>query len=298
MIIVLKYVLPLFLLLQLSLTGSAQSSFIELEGVKYKVYYNDHTNRAENQPALVFENGWGADLENWEPIIEEIAQTQVVFAYDRTGVGDSEYNEKEPSLENTAGTLRQLLKKAGIPPPYILIGHSLGGVYARGFAGLYPEETAGVVFVDPADFTASKEEWKLPFRRIGVPEKKIDEILYKQLYTDEVDEDMPKGLREERVMLRGWRKVDYAGLKDIPLPKIPVYFFIGGRFDVPPAYRSKDFDQQALFEARKIQWMQHFSRVVDETGGGGAVVYVPTAGHFVHRDAPRVVIDNILSLVK
>lgn len=278
--------------------GLAQPWMIDLDGTRFRVFHNDLSGRRANQPALVFENGWGADMGNWEPIIEALSGDQVVFTYDRTGIGESEYNEMTPSLENTARTLKQLLEKAGIPPPYILIGHSLGGVYARGFAGLYPEEVVGVVFVDPADFTESKEDWKMPFRRIGVPEQELDDMLYNRLYVDKVDEEMPVPLREEREVLKGWRKVDFAGLRDIPLPKIPVYFFIGGRFDVPPQYRSKEHDQEALFEARKQQWMQHFSKLIDETGGGGAMIYVPTAGHFVHRDAPRVVIDNILSLTR
>lgn len=287
------------LVLLVSTTGLwAQVRMIDLEGTQFRVFHNDLTQRKDGQPALVFENGWGTDLENWEPVIEELAADQLVFTYDRTGIGESEYNEMTPSLENTSRTLKALLEKAGILPPYVLIGHSLGGVYARGFAGLYPDEVVGVVFVDPADFTESKEDWKMPFRKIGVPEKKLDEMLYDRLYTDNIDENMPIPLREEREVLKGWRKVDFAGLDDIPLPKIPVYFFIGGRFDVPPQYRSKEHDQRALFEARKQQWMQHFSKLIDETGGGGAVVYVPVAGHFVHRDASRIVIDNILSLVK
>lgn len=293
-----KIVLILLVFLVFAAGGWTQIRMIDLDGTQFRIFHNDLSERKTDQPALVFENGWGADLENWEPIIGELSKDQIVFTYDRTGIGASEYNEKVPSLENTAQTLKQLLEKAGIPPPYILIGHSLGGVYARGFAGLYPDEVVGVVFVDPADFTESKEDWKMPFRKIGVPEKKLDEMLYDRLYTDKIDEDMPVPLREELEVLKGWRKVDFSGLRDIPLPKIPVCFFIGGRFDVPPRYRSKEHDQRALFEARKQQWMHHFSKLIDETGGGGAVVYVSIAGHFVHRDAPRIVIDNILSLVK
>lgn len=275
-----------------------QARLIELNGVHFQVFHNDLSEREKNQPALIFENGWGADLGNWAPIIEQIGQQEIVFTYDRSGVGQSEYNQQPPTLENTANTLRQLLGKAGIPPPYILIGHSLGGVYARGFAGLYPEEVVGVVFVDPADFTESKEDWKIPFRKIGVPEKEIDDMLYERLYVDKIDDNMPLALAAELEVLKGWRKVDFAGLRAIPLPKVPVYFFVGGKFDVPPEYRSKEHDQQALFEARKRQWFDHWSAVIDSGGGGGALIYVPDAGHFVHRDAPEIVIDNLLNLAK
>ncbi|MCB0386554.1 MAG: hypothetical protein KDD43_14270, partial [Bdellovibrionales bacterium] len=117
-----------------------------------------------------------------------------------------------------------------------------------------------------------------------------------RLYTDKVDEKMPEALRRELDVLKAWRKVDFAELRDMPLPKIPVYFFVGGKFDVPPERRSKDLDQEALFGFRKHQWNHHFVEIIDESGGEGALIYVPTAGHFVHRDSPEIVIDNILSL--
>lgn len=291
-----QYLLIFFLILLNTFSGWAQKKMVELDGIKYRVFHNDVSGRKKDQPALIFENGWGADLDNWAPILEEIGKSQIVFAYDRSGVGESEYNEMTPTLKNTAGTLRRLLELENIAPPYILIGHSLGGVYARGFTGIYPDEVKAVVFVDPADFTESKEDWKEPFRKVGIPEKKIEEILYDRLYAEKVDEKMPPALWQELEVLKGWRKVDFAELRDLPLPRIPVYFFVGGRFDVPPELRSKDMDQEALFGFRKHQWNRHFTEVIDRSGGEGALIYVPTAGHFVHRDAPRIFIDNLLSL--
>ncbi|MCB0634570.1 MAG: alpha/beta hydrolase [Saprospiraceae bacterium] len=288
--------LVFLLISRMILPVDAQTRMIDLDSIKFKVYHNDLSARKENHPALIFENGWGAKLENWEPIIGQIGQHEVVFTYDRSGIGGSEYDEQEPTLQHTAENLHNLLIRSGIPPPYILIGHSLGGVYVRAFAGLYPEEVVGLVFVDPADFTETKEDWETPFRQAGVPEKKINEMLFDRLYTDQVDEDMPVPLRKELEVLKGWRKVDFAELREMPLPKIPLYFFMGGKFDVPPAYRSKDLDQEALFGYRKRQWTDRWYTLIDEVGEGGALIYVSNAGHFVHRDNPKVVIDNILSL--
>ena len=51
-----------------------------------------------------------------------------------------------------------MLNQLEIKPPYILVGHSLGGLYVRGFANYYPELLAGLVIIDPADFTENPPE--------------------------------------------------------------------------------------------------------------------------------------------
>lgn len=87
-----------------------------------------------------------------------------------------------PTPQKIAANLKLLLTEQKIEPPYVLIGHSMGGVYVRAFAGYYPNDVAGLVFVDPADFTETKGDWNQIFRDIGVSEKRIDEMLAKRLY--------------------------------------------------------------------------------------------------------------------
>jgi pimeloyl-ACP methyl ester carboxylesterase len=61
------------------------------------------------------------------------------------------------TIKNVADRLIKILEQLDLEPPYLLVGHSLGGVYVRGFAVYYPEMLAGLVIVDPGDFTETQQ---------------------------------------------------------------------------------------------------------------------------------------------
>jgi pimeloyl-ACP methyl ester carboxylesterase len=99
-------------------------------------------------PAVVFENGLGATMGSWRKVFREVGKDTTVFAYNRPGYGDS-----YPALTPRDGThivdaLRALLRRHDLSPPYVLVGHSLGGLYMQLFARRYPDEVAGLVLVD------------------------------------------------------------------------------------------------------------------------------------------------------
>ncbi|MFN7115412.1 MAG: alpha/beta fold hydrolase [Saprospiraceae bacterium] len=272
---------------------------VNVNGFNYNVYVKNIENRKSNAPVLIFENGWGMDLKTWNTVINALEKVAPVVCYDRAGVGASDDDHKMPTLKNVAADLQTLLKTLNIPPPYIMIGHSLGGVYIRGYAGYFPNEIAGLVFVDPADFTETKEQWKQPYRSVGVPEQKIEAMIYDRLYKkSEPDTLMPRALQEELQVLADLRRTDFAELNDLPIPKVPIYFFVGGKFEVPPANRSKDFDHLLYFKNKTYQFVENWNSVIYESEKPGMLFYISNAGHFVHRDTPEVVIENIKILLK
>ena len=101
-------------------------------------------------PAVVMEAGAGDFSLTWTLVAPAIALTNQVCVYDRAGFGWSEPSPNPRLARNQIAELHALLQKAGIAPPYILVGHSMGGVLVRVFAHLYPAETAGLVLVDPS----------------------------------------------------------------------------------------------------------------------------------------------------
>jgi len=98
----------------------------------------------------------------WVRVQKQLAQTTRVCAYDRAGLGWSSERGPEPrDARQISSELHTLLKGADIEGPYVLVGHSYGGLYVRMYADRYPEETAGVVLVDsshPEQFTRSPKE--------------------------------------------------------------------------------------------------------------------------------------------
>lgn len=281
-------------LLSISFTSSGQEKSVTVNGNKYNVFVKGVENRKENTPVIIFENGMGVDLGNWKKITDRVSSFARVFAYDRAGIGKSDKIYQMPTAKFVAENLHDLLKALKIAPPYLLVGHSLGGVYVRSFAGFYPNEISGLVFIDPADFTETKNDWNAIFRTLGVPEKKIDEMMYNRLYGPKPKVDsLHFGLWSERQILNDLRKTDFAEISSLPLPKVPIYFLVGGKFDVPPEQRSKEYDQEAFFHVKNNSNMERWKKLIYSSGKAGALIYLTNAGHYIHWDDPKSVINTI-----
>ncbi len=102
-------------------------------------------------PTAVLESGMGSFSPNWYWVQSELAQDMRVVAYDRAGLGWSERGAGPRDAETLAAELHAALLAAEIAGPYVLAGHSFGGLPVRAFAQLYPGETAGLVLVDASN---------------------------------------------------------------------------------------------------------------------------------------------------
>jgi len=104
---------------------------------------------------VLFEAGIAATNLNWFHIQETVSQFAATASYDRGGLGWSSPCRTARTPSNIAAELHELLLEAGLKPPYILVGHSFGGLVMRRFALLYPQEVTSIVLVDPMRC----EEW-------------------------------------------------------------------------------------------------------------------------------------------
>jgi len=113
--------------------------------------------RGTGSPTVVLENGLGEDTPSWAWIVKDVARDTRVCVYDRAGQGWSESAAGPQDGVQVAADLHTLLERAGVPGPYVLAGHSVGGTYALTFAARYPRQVAGMVLLDsstPKQFTA------------------------------------------------------------------------------------------------------------------------------------------------
>jgi pimeloyl-ACP methyl ester carboxylesterase len=99
-------------------------------------------------PTVVLEAGFGADTFQWQDVQPQLGRATRTCAYDRAGFGRSIARPGVHDARDEIDDLRRLLDRARIDPPYVLAGHSYGGVLARVFAELHPTETAGLVLID------------------------------------------------------------------------------------------------------------------------------------------------------
>jgi len=99
-------------------------------------------------PVVVLEAGIAASSLSWSLVQPEVAKFVRVIRYDRAGLAWSDLARGPRTAEYLAGELRALLEKAQIPGPYVLVGHSFGGYVARMFTAKYPKQVAGLVLLD------------------------------------------------------------------------------------------------------------------------------------------------------
>jgi pimeloyl-ACP methyl ester carboxylesterase len=99
-------------------------------------------------PTVILEPGGGGSAASMGLIAPAVARDSRVCVYDRAGRGWSDPAASPPDGAQIATDLHRLLARAHVPGPYVLAGHSFGGLYVRSYAAKYPEEVAGLVLID------------------------------------------------------------------------------------------------------------------------------------------------------
>jgi pimeloyl-ACP methyl ester carboxylesterase len=102
----------------------------------------------QGNPTVILDAASIDTVSDWVWVQPEVARATQVCAYDRAGMGWSDLSPEPPDATQNTAALHALLQSAGIEGPYVLVGHSFGGLYARHFAGRYPGEVAGLVLIE------------------------------------------------------------------------------------------------------------------------------------------------------
>jgi pimeloyl-ACP methyl ester carboxylesterase len=110
--------------------------------------------RGEGEPVVVLEAGIAGSSLGWALVERKTAVFATTCSYDRAGLGWSDGCELPRTVGQLVSELHTLLDRAGIGGPYVLVGHSFGGLLIRAYAHIHPEQVAGLVFVDPVSLTA------------------------------------------------------------------------------------------------------------------------------------------------
>jgi pimeloyl-ACP methyl ester carboxylesterase len=108
----------------------------------------------KGSPTVIFDSGVASETVEWALVQTEVGKHTRACSYDRAGVGFSDPGIRTGTSLNIVDDLHRLLRAAGIAPPYVLVGHSYGGMNVRLYKDYYPSEVVGMVLVDP-----SHEDW-------------------------------------------------------------------------------------------------------------------------------------------
>jgi len=136
--------LPRFLLLTVLAScaiGASLSATAQSENYRYR-------QAGAGVPIVVFENGLGDTLDTWKSVQDDVSRFTTTFAYNRAGYAGSPSAVGARDAATAVRELRALLAECGLEPPYLLVGHSLGGLYVQYYARNFPDEVTGLVLVD------------------------------------------------------------------------------------------------------------------------------------------------------
>lgn len=265
-------------------------------------------------PTVVLDAGAGDNLLSWYGIQPEIARFTRVVAYDRSGMGWSERGPNPRTGENVVRELHDLLVAAAVPAPYVLVGHSMGGVHVRLFAQTYPELVAGLVLVDSShERQDARFSQPIPSYHAvmnahldmlrGLRDKSQEEVialLYGAEGTPPVDPDLD-ALRRDRVRPEA---LDYV-LEEMDLaaailnqPEGDDYLF--GDLPLRVLTATKVLAGPGLTPeegALMLDIFQGLQRQISARSSRSEQILVPDAGHYIHHDQPQVVIDAVRDVV-
>ena len=128
--------------------------------------------------------------------------------------------------------------------------------------------------------------------------RKVDSLINSFVETrNERHEKSPPPIRREGEYLEEIRKREFEEITKSPLPNIPIHIITGGRFDKPEEFRSKDYDEEAVFRSKMKHRVSRWTDVVQSVEKG-MLFYSGDAGHFVQWDDPELVISSVRIVIQ
>lgn len=224
-----------------------------------------YSSKGVGSPVVILEAGMGPSMSTWAPIFEDISEITKVYAYNRPGYGRSTGGKTPSTARMLVEQLHHNLEVSGHSPPYLLVGHSAGGLYVNMFARIYPEEVAGVLLIDsshPSQFEYFKNERPL-------------------LYSAFVATTSLGNATYEAFILKNIHK-EFRNIA--PFPDVPLV--------VLTAEKSSLFETPAM----RDKWLE-FQMDLSTMSTEAKHMVVKGSSHFIHRDNPNAVVAEITSLI-
>jgi pimeloyl-ACP methyl ester carboxylesterase len=212
-------------------------------------------------PVVVMDAGLGNGISTWNRVVPEIAKSTLVCAYDRAGIGGSDPGPAPRTSQQIIQELNTLLEKARVAAPYLLVGHSFGGLNVRLYASKHPEKVAGLVLVDP-----SHENQTLRFAELMEPGKRKIFLEYEK-----------RGNPERVDVITSSMQINASA----PIQQMPLVVITAAYEDWLP-------------KTNQIETVrQNLQKELVGLVTGGIHVKAEGSGHYVQLDRPELVIQAI-----
>lgn len=228
-------------------------------------------------PTVILESGFGNDASVWNRVQPEVAKFARVCSYDRAGLGTSDKVAAARTIVQVTEDLHALLSNAKVSGPYILVGHSLGGILVRLYASYYAADVAGMVLVD------------------STHEDEADRGV--ALMPTETLKEMLRRARAEDLKVQGSEAIDTCSPR-------PVMNALNWRSDIPlivltqgQPYRAEDYPNPSM-APKYYQLHLELQKELASRSTRGRQVIAYKSGHFIHQDQPELVINAIRQIAE
>jgi pimeloyl-ACP methyl ester carboxylesterase len=273
-------------------------------------------------PTVIFDSGLGDGTRVWGLIQPAIAKHARACSYDRAGLGFSDPPTRLSTSANAVDDLHRLLHDAHVKPPYVLVGHSLGGMNMKLYAETHLSEVAGLVFVDPSHEDLGKGAWAIdpesqktyaPYMQVlysclkAKPESFVvgSELVQNcgpfpdAHYSDAINAvELQRGKQHGRLQARiseqdnvWFTSADQVRTAYRSLGAIPIIVLTHEAFS-----RGQTETQEQRDEKNKL-WIDLHDKIAAMSTRGKRLTVAKT-GHYIQLDRPQVVVDSILEVLQ
>ena len=265
------------------------------------------------EPPVVFLPGGGMFGLGYYNVHMRVAEFTTSVVYDRAGTGWSDEVSLPRSAEDVAQELRVILRVAGLSGPYLLVGHSLGGLYARRFAQLFPTEVAAILLLDPAheDYPAHEpeiarraaKEWKpKPMPELGPEQIQGFRPIFEGMYREwpaEIREPLIErhldpaqvraGMLEASNVDQLYKEMRHGGL----MPTVPMIVYTAMGIDASQTI----FSTEEVVRAQNAAKLATNSAFVESVSGAEHRVLEDASHAMIHAQRPDAVVQGVRDLL-
>ena len=269
--------------------GRSKTSKVKVDGKDIRIKTKSpFPKRFPKQPMVIMESGYGSSLGYWGDFFNRTSDFIPVLAYDRAGLGESEWIDQIPTNEFKVDRLKKLLEIIHAEPPYVLVGHSYGCDLVRLFAERYPDLATGLVLLDPVSENPS--EVLEAFEAIGEGRKQYEELIsfiFK-------DSENPWSIAHKGLEKPLWDKA--LPLKRAKPDHLPIKILYAGRKPTESMASQLPFDVYSHQKELEQIILKRISKWIYNVPEGEMVI-IPSSGHMVFNDEREISIKAIKDII-
>ena len=260
-----KFIFAVLLLSISACSTLPNSHTVETEHGHFSYYLS-----GEHKPTVILESGLGDDMTTWHNVISQIEPTIEVFTYNRAGFSGSQSKNRKRNGEVIVKELKAILTKLNLAPPYVLVGHSLGGGYMELYAKMFPDEVSGIVFVDP---NSSKYPERCKAQELDFCDPPSDIPSWASLFLPNAIEGEVKGFATTHAQINALSE----------FPNVPLV--------VLSATKSRATNSQKKIKANELYTQLH--KELAKLSSNAKFVSCDDCSHYIQADKPSLVVESI-----